>query len=437
MSVDELEATLQAAWDDDTAAVYADRLTADGDPRGELIAIDLHPNREQLTERKRELIRSWLGDAIATWTVNLHNVEYGLVRGFGAATSKDFTIVEYLEHLHAAAGPYVRDLSLYGSNADLKEALATIARLGMPWLRRLTLHRSDGTRAIDRLTWEPFAAATPHLAELTINGKAVVASPIHPTIHAMAISNLAVVVGRRPFEHVTRLDFQFADQIAFRERPAMAKLAALVNPRAFPALRILDISRNVPSPYDPPPRPIALDFLAAVEDLDRFERIRIPQLTAEHAPALLEILTEHPRLVIELARLYASIEVSHPRLILPVPRVWPAHPHGRDALTVDVPGGIYDTELALSSLVRDLEAQFDGMTAEAQAAWIAFWQFLDELGWEDEGGNTIYMQMPAAILRVALPALHGNHRVDNVLKNVLLGDPADTATVTVSRYWGW
>ena len=38
---DQLEASLRARWDRETLAVYADHLEAIGEPRGELISIDL------------------------------------------------------------------------------------------------------------------------------------------------------------------------------------------------------------------------------------------------------------------------------------------------------------------------------------------------------------------------------------------------------------
>lgn len=61
-----LESALQARWDDATAAVYADALIARGDPRGELIAIDLHIARhgrsEPLVQRRRAVVTAWLGE---------------------------------------------------------------------------------------------------------------------------------------------------------------------------------------------------------------------------------------------------------------------------------------------------------------------------------------------------------------------------------------
>ena len=41
MAVEDLERALQSSWDRDHLAVYGDALQARGDPRGELIAIDL------------------------------------------------------------------------------------------------------------------------------------------------------------------------------------------------------------------------------------------------------------------------------------------------------------------------------------------------------------------------------------------------------------
>src|SRR5258705_9254400 len=68
----ELEAQLEGPrdrWDRGTLAVYADVLQAHGDPRGELIAIDLaieaNGPTPQLDVRRRQLLFAWLGDNVA------------------------------------------------------------------------------------------------------------------------------------------------------------------------------------------------------------------------------------------------------------------------------------------------------------------------------------------------------------------------------------
>src|SRR5438552_7266092 len=48
-TLDELEATLRARWDRETLAVYGDHLMSAGDPRGELVALDLRIDDEGAT----------------------------------------------------------------------------------------------------------------------------------------------------------------------------------------------------------------------------------------------------------------------------------------------------------------------------------------------------------------------------------------------------
>ncbi|MBA3539503.1 MAG: hypothetical protein H0T79_07720, partial [Deltaproteobacteria bacterium] len=75
---EELEAVLRAAFDAagaadrDDLAVYADQLQADGDIRGELIALDLAapehrfaPTATAWRERRQALIVAWVGGALA------------------------------------------------------------------------------------------------------------------------------------------------------------------------------------------------------------------------------------------------------------------------------------------------------------------------------------------------------------------------------------
>src|SRR5262245_37701548 len=98
-----LETSLQAMWDPDTAAVYADLLASRGDPRGELIAIDLELARresDELRRRKRELLSSWLGaETIGTWPWHPRNFQLGLLRHFGVAATVKHSMMEYLQLL--------------------------------------------------------------------------------------------------------------------------------------------------------------------------------------------------------------------------------------------------------------------------------------------------------------------------------------------------
>ncbi len=439
-----LEAALQADWDADTAAVYADLLTARGDPRGELIAIDLAlakaPTHE-LLDRKRELVTAWLGDRIPDWTWQPRNVEHGLLRGYGVATSTTQTtqtIDGYLSRLFDVAGSRVRDLSVYGSNAQVREAIAAIAARpapALPWLRALTLHRVDGTHPIAKDSWAALVEATPHLRELTLIGTGVAVSPIHPAIQTLRVVGPAVAIGRASIPTVVELGLTFThDRYRTPPSDAATLISGLVNPRTFPALRRLDLSTNRKTHYGPEIIPVVTAFLDSLEHLDMLELVRVPP--AEDATALIEILDRHPRLQIEIACMHTTLGVSHPRLKVPAPYAWPQTMHSREALNIDFPGPSCD-ELALSSVIDNLEEQFEAMRPDAQQAWIAFWNFLNDLPSEDANNETVYKPFPAATFLLALEALDGNGRGDNIAAALRAARlPAD-ATVTLSRYWGW
>ncbi|HET9988193.1 MAG TPA: hypothetical protein VFQ65_06730, partial [Kofleriaceae bacterium] len=58
----ELERELATAWSRDHLAVYADHLQALGDPRGELIAIDLAGRPAASEGRRAQLVATWLAE---------------------------------------------------------------------------------------------------------------------------------------------------------------------------------------------------------------------------------------------------------------------------------------------------------------------------------------------------------------------------------------
>jgi hypothetical protein len=439
----ELEATLQAAWDPDTAAVYADLLTSRGDPRGELIALDLalaHRQTPELHDRKRERIATWIGsDKIGDWAWHPRNVRFGLLCGYSVATP---TIGDNLALLFATVGDHIGHLGLYGDDDDLAAAVEMIAARRLPWLSSLAIRRPSGTRPIAKAIWQRLVEATPNLRDLTLMSTAIATSPVHPAITTLRLDGAAIAVGKEPIASVTRLDLALVDPHRVRpSNPAAAVgLAPLVNPRVFPALRVLDLSRNERIEYGTPPERVDIvEFLDEVEHLGGLERVRVPSVRdTETAVQLVGILTRHPRLEIDIARMFTTVEgVAHPRLHFPPPRAWPASAHGRDALSVGLPPQQWGDELALSSLIACLEWQFDDMPASAQEAWLALWDFLDDLGWEDDKGNDITKPFPAATLLHALEALDGNGRGDTVARMIREARlPAD-ASINISRYWGW
>jgi hypothetical protein len=444
-----LEASLQAMWDTDTATVYADLLGSRGDPRGELIAIDLALARQdsaELRARKHELLTAWIGgDKIGDTPWHPRNFEHGLLRGFTLAAAAKQPITERFQMLlDSAIGTSIRGLTVYGSAAELGKIIDMLAARPLPWLRRLEIQRVGGKRVFSTARVAALEAAVPHVDDLTIQGTRVMATPIPRSVRTLRlVGGEAIVIAREPLAHVTTLDLAFEDPDSWGpvNTAAHVALAALVNPRTFPALRVLDLSRNERRRYGGEGQPDSLpDFLVAIEGLERLERVRLPSVHEGACRYVLDTLARCPQLSIEIARMYVTIEdFVHPRLRVPPPRVWPvpATVHGRDALHVDVPSVQYGDELALSSIVRDLEDQFDTMPAAAREAWLAVWAFLDGLGWEHEDGSSIVLPFDAATLFTALDALDGNRRCDDVAKLIADAKLVPGTDVAISRYWGW
>jgi hypothetical protein len=150
---DEIEASLQTAWDADTAAVYADLLSSRGDPRGELIAIDLalaKEHREELLARKRALITTWIGEPTELWRWRPRELRYGLLcRHFGSTNIYN-TLPKHLAAAFERVGDRIGELGLHGGSKDIVAAIKMIAARGLPWLSRLHLDRWEGTGPITK-----------------------------------------------------------------------------------------------------------------------------------------------------------------------------------------------------------------------------------------------------------------------------------------------
>jgi hypothetical protein len=75
----ELEHSLVTSWRLDTLAVQADLLQQQGDPRGELMALDLNPTPDDRgwRHRRQKLLAGWLGEPLAAHAGHL--VQHGFI----------------------------------------------------------------------------------------------------------------------------------------------------------------------------------------------------------------------------------------------------------------------------------------------------------------------------------------------------------------------
>src|SRR5262249_36399340 len=124
----ELEAALAASFDREHLAVYGDYLQSIGDPRGELIAIDLQGGDPA---RKRELVRAWLGNEVAMCVQLAGELQLGFV---ALRVRGDGELAAARRVLASAAGTYLHSLTI--ESADVaNEIIAAVNAAPRPWLR--------------------------------------------------------------------------------------------------------------------------------------------------------------------------------------------------------------------------------------------------------------------------------------------------------------
>lgn len=363
-----LEAALQARWHRDDLAVYADLLIGEGDPRGELIAYDLHhapATRSQRHASERvALIGRWLGPELASGAAD--HVELG----FLALTAVELELV-------ARAGGHIRSVDAAGSARELHALCDELAAQPLPWLRTLALCHTEQEYVTDDLDLAPLFAAAPQLAELAIDTARMFTDLRHPAVHALHIAGA-------PAAHfgghaVTSLDLAF---VCFGWTPEQFELPDLVA-ADLPALRELDLSRNERGFRAPTRRgglhdPIA--WLAAQPILGALEVLRLPSLaTVDAVASMVELLPALPALrELSIARGYAEhrpllapLAAAFPALVQATPWPWPDDNPPDQWIAVVYDGVAYRAQpYQLASLMEDA---WSDLPADVRAAWTTLW----------------------------------------------------------------
>ncbi|TQF16787.1 hypothetical protein FJV41_06425 [Myxococcus llanfairpwllgwyngyllgogerychwyrndrobwllllantysiliogogogochensis] len=148
------------SWRLETLAVHADLLQQRGDPRGELMALDLNPTPEDRgwRHRRQALLAEWLGEPLAVRAGNL--VQHGFIH---ALRDDRFHPPGLLD---SPLGTFVRRYTVRGD----EQALARLASRPRPWLVQLTFIPSGPGVQVSDTVRDALIAATPHLQELHLLG---------------------------------------------------------------------------------------------------------------------------------------------------------------------------------------------------------------------------------------------------------------------------
>ena len=384
MSRSEIEAELAEELDHEQLAVYADILQTEGDPRGELIALDLAHSD---ADREALLVR-WLGPALAA-TVD---TELGFITGI--CLDNEEQLAAWLAH---PAAHYVRGASIMGAQYWIGHAAQQLAERSGRWLTQLSLRVTGwGPMANDIVA--KFFAAMPRLERLEVWGQGVLGEVGHPHVKSLRVTGEAAIrsllySGPARFPSVVALDFAF-DTIQFDQNRTFLE--------RLPALRRLDLSSNEPGnvpPHNLGRHTDAVYTLGLQPARTQLTHLRLPSVRssagAERLTKLVESLPNLREVMVARAYHQFRMVVAPPGVTVPDDR-WPWPPPDLAAQQIDIMVG--HEHMPIVPLIVWLEEVFDDLPAPQRAAWQQLFEILHADG---EG----HLSLPLKLLRAGLAVL--------------------------------
>lgn len=295
-TLNDIETRLAQQFDVEHLSVYADYLQSIGDPRGELIALDLQ--RLEPSPRYDRVMRDWLGRFDYLQRDRMH-FRYGFVaqlRLFDHLQPEDT-----LRRLFASpAAPFVLRVHLEGTPALLPRVLALLVEQAHPWLQRLEIRdREFGPNAarpplFDDALCRALAEATPSLDALEVRGPAMFGVLGHPNLRAMRIHDSTGVASLLQPAHASAVfpSLRYLDlALGARYREAPWQFAAL-SPARLPKLTRLDLKVDARTAVVEPQA-----LLAASEIRRQLTHVRVSRWAVAQPDELARLVDDMPQLV--------------------------------------------------------------------------------------------------------------------------------------------
>ena len=370
---DDLEAALRARPDEGTLSVYADLLQAQGDPRGELIALDMRGVGDY--KRRGQLLTAWLGDEVSlAWSAQRELWYAGDLEGTHATFDNGFVDLLVLEPdypplfvanlIDGPAGPYLHMLCTRGSPA----LLAHVALRTRPWLKHLVIDRSpDQREPFTRELLDKLVTATPNLEVLEVAGRAMLGDFAHPNVRELAVNGAEALdlVDGPPLSCVHTLDFKFDG-----DRPTANML---ISPSRFPKLRRVSFEREEPGGVR------LFERLGTLGVGEQITHLVLPSLRTPDQVELVQAAIDRMPMLreVKIARAYAchpqpQLRHATARVLLAEPFPWPPRETLDPNRVIVVDGCPADLE----ELIDALESQYGDLSTEHQATWYRFFQRL-------------------------------------------------------------
>jgi hypothetical protein len=415
----ELEAALEASFSLDNLQVYGDYLMSIGDPRGELIAVDVHVarhgNTPEVAHRRRRAIRTWLElpPEIDPTQGGWESVRFAF--GFVEDVRVDFAS----RILASRAGPFVRGITLTNKTASVEHVLHQLGLASRPWLTRLTiaprfkgdppgvLWRSEAPNLSNKEV-PAIIAVTPRLARLELAGHRLLREFPHPALRSLRVDAidafLPILERRAPMPALDELTLAFErapDERVIFSRP----WPDLVPAASFPALRRLDLSPCEAQRATTDTQLCVFDVLATLGVREQLVDLRLPSIrNLQEAQLVQRAITRMPELRrVEVMRGWGkhAPRTSRVELVeLPVP--WPRRDTvvASTSVWVRAPDDRVAIELPLALTIEHCDRSFETFEPAAREAWTAWWEVLERLR-----ESSAEAPLPSTILRQALDTL--------------------------------
>jgi hypothetical protein len=274
----------------DELSVYADELQIQGDIRGEIIALELQAPRPDIETRHAALMQRWLG-------FDPRGIP-GVRFAFGFVDVRAHALARMLA---TPAGPFVRSVSVAGTNTDAVNTLTLLASAQRPHLARLSIHtarrfgESRGPKApfvIDAALTAALVRATPSLEVLDVVGNRLFDDLPHPAVQRVRVLGHdaigALVEAGAAMPAVRELVFAFANdqygRVAFGERGLPRTLLAH---ETLPSLVGLDLGPNELQRGWQDRHVAVFELLTELGVLAQLRRLRVPSVLNDDEAATL------------------------------------------------------------------------------------------------------------------------------------------------------
>jgi hypothetical protein len=388
MTREDLERALADQFDAEHLSVYGDYLQSIGDPRGDLIAFDLHELDDP--SRRRELIVEWLGSTTAD-LLAAATIEHGFITDLYLDPDDGRSEPALDAILVGPGAPYLRGVTIRGDAAWTRLALDKLVTRPHVWLQRLSVQLAGHPTApaVGDALASSLARAAPRLEQLEVWGRRVFGDLAHDAVRSLCVTGydaVGTLLGgtgaRLPAAAVLDLAFHVEDDGAPVDRRALDRM---LDPERLPKLRRLDLSRNEPgtmAPHYLGGRIDAARFVAGCAIRRQLTPVLLPSVRSQdHADQLASAATGMPALR-ELAIVRGYRRLPHvvlpPVATQPRPFTWLPADLVAPQLHAEIPTAVF--RLPVPPLVVWLEQHFEELPAGVRTTWLELFDSIDYHG---------------------------------------------------------